>query len=123
MAKKILVVDNEEDLVETLKKRLQTNGYEVLTATNGNEALNQVRQNRPDLIVLDVMMPGMDGVQLAQTLRLEASTKTIPIIFLTALQSKEEEQTVGDRVSGQIILAKPFEAKKLLQQIETIFNS
>ena len=122
MNKRILVVDDEADILVTLQKRLEVKGYNVSTATSGHEALGLIRQARPDLIILDVMMPGMDGTDLAQSLRLDPLTEMIPIIFLTALQTKKDEAAGGPIISGEVVLAKPFEAKKLLSQVESLLG-
>ena len=122
MTKKILVVDDEEDILVILQSRLLYRGYEVLTATTGVRALEIIQLVRPDLIILDIMMPRMDGIQLSETLRQKDSTKMIPIIFLTALQKKEDEKTNGPFVSGRIIFAKPFDTQKLLHQVELLLG-
>ena len=123
MTKKILVVDDEEDIVATLRSRLLSRGYEVLTATNGSKALELVHHHHPDLIILDIMMPQMDGTQLSFALRLDDTTKKIPIIFLTALQKKEDEKTNGPFVSDQIVFAKPFDARQLLGQVDVLLRT
>ena len=115
MAKKILVVDDEVDILLALQKRLESHGYEVLTATSSHEALEIVRQIKPDLIILDMMMPVMDGMQFSKILRSEAATQSIPIIFLTALESKDQE-------GGEIIFSKPFDSQKLLERIEALIG-
>ena len=122
MTNRILLVDDEPDIVVTLKKRLECNGYEVLTADRGNEAIDIARRMRPDLIILDIMMPGMDGTQVSQALRQERMTKQIPIIFLTALQTKEGERMSGNFIANEIIFAKPYDPKQLLHQIESVLD-
>ena len=122
MPKKILLVDDEEDIIETLTKRLRSRGYDVSAAANGREALESIRRDRPDLIILDMMMPVMDGRQLSQVLRQNSSTGSIPIIYLTALQKKEDEVSCGNSIAGQIIFAKPFDAYFLLSQVENLLT-
>ena len=123
MHNRILLVDDEPDIVLTLKRRLEANGYEVLTASKGSEAIEMVRRDRPDLILLDILMPDMDGTQVSHAIRQEPETRSIPIIFLTALQTKRDESERGQMVGNELIFAKPFDSKKLLSQIESIFNS
>jgi len=117
MAKKILVVDDEPDIVKVLVARLKEHGYATIIASDGHQALAQAQENQPDLIILDIMMPGMDGPEAAQRLKEDPKTQDIPIIFLSALQTKSEEQSEGDRVGGNVILSKPFDLDVLLAKI------
>jgi CheY-like chemotaxis protein len=118
MPTKILVVDDEPDIVKVLVARLKEKGYETITALDGSQALVQAERYRPDLIILDIMMPGMDGTEAAQKLRDNPPTKDIPIIFLSALKTKTDGQREGDRIGRNIILAKPFEIDILLAKIK-----
>lgn len=116
MAKRILVVDDETYIVEILTFNLQREGYEVLTAANGREGLALARTEKPDLILLDIMMPEMDGFAVCEELRKE--DKLTPIIMLTA---REEE---ADRVSGLELgaddyVSKPFSVKELMARVKT----
>jgi DNA-binding response OmpR family regulator len=122
MPQKILVVDDEPDIVKVLVARLKEHGYETTTASDGNQALVQAEQYQPDLIILDIMMPGMDGTEAAQKLRENPKTQDIPIIFLSALQTKKEEQKEGERIGGNVILAKPFETDILLAKIREMIS-
>ena len=122
MAKKILIVDDEPDIIKVLARRLQEQSYEVSTALDANEALLKIRQGAPDLIILDIMMPGTSGNEFAQRLKNDKSTSKIPIIFLSALQTKEEEQKQGGFVGGNVILAKPYEIQFLIAKIEEMTN-
>ncbi len=117
MPKKILVVDDEEDMVTILRRRLKHYGYETACARDGKEALRVIKEERFDLIILDIMMPVMDGAQLALILRGDPTTKNIPLIFLTALQAKGERTGYGVPES-EIIFAKPFDIKELVSKIE-----
>ena len=123
MPEKILVVDDEPDIVKVLVARLKEQGYETITALDGNQALVQAEQHQPDLIILDIMMPGMDGTEAAQKLRENPKTRGIPIIFLSALQTKTEEQNEGEKIGGNVILAKPFEINILLTKIREMTTS
>jgi len=122
MAKKILVVDDEPDIVKVLVARLKEQGYAIATAFDGNQAVVQAEQYQPDLIILDIMMPGMDGTEAAQKLKENPKTERIPIIFLSALQTKTEEKKGGDRIGGNVILAKPFEMNILLGKIREMIS-
>ncbi len=122
MAKKILVVDDDEQLVEMMKIRLEANNYEVITACDGNEGLQQAKENKPDLIILDIVMPRMDGNVMATALKEDAETAEIPIIFLTCLASGIADPADSSIISASnIVLAKPFEADKLLSVINGFF--
>lgn len=113
---KILVVDDVSSNVLLLKALLGREHYQIVTAMNGPDALGMVRAEKPDLILLDVMMPGMDGFQVAETLRGEEEVKDIPIIFLTAL---DDAQSVvkGFKLGGSDFISKPFKKEELLVRI------
>lgn len=88
MAKrKILVVDDEADFVEMVKLRLQVNNYDVVTASNGKEALEKVKSEKPDAVILDILMPGMDGIDVLKKIR--QMNKTLPVFMLTAFSNEE----------------------------------
>ena len=116
MAKKILVVDDEKNILEILKVKLENVGYVVLTAENGRDAIAKAKTQKPDLITLDIIMPDIDGAEVAETLKHDPETKDIPIIFLTCLVTKgEEEKHVK---GGRYFMAKPYEADDLLRAIK-----
>lgn len=117
MSKNILIVDDEPDIVRVLALRLIDCGFEVQISYNGQDALTRISQNLPDLIILDIMMPEMSGTELAEKLKDDKKTAQIPIIFLTALQSKEEEQKHGALIGKNIILAKPYDINHLIAEI------
>ena len=114
---KILVIDDEKDVVKVLVARLTEQGYEVSFAFNGEGAFIEIERNKPDLIILDIMLPGMGGNEIAGKLREKPATRKIPIIFLSALQRKEEEKEQDGIVGGNVILAKPFDLDVLLKKI------
>ena len=116
--KTVLIVDDEGDVLMMLQKGLKAEGYRVLTADNGRDALTIAQKRRPDAIVLDVMLPDMDGGLVANELAEIQQTKDIPIIFLTALISKKEEKRYGQMVGSHPTLAKPYEIHDLVEQIE-----
>lgn len=118
MAKRILVVDDEPELVEMLKFRLETSGYVVVTAFNGKEGLEKAKKEKPDLIILDIIMPEMDGTAMAQALKEDAETRDIPIIFLTCLVEKGEVKQGSRMIGSNLFIAKPFEAEELLSMVE-----
>jgi len=118
MAKKILIVDDEKDVLTVLQTRLSSAGYEVIKANNGNDAIAAAKSESPDLIVLDIMMPGMDGSQTSQVLKNDPQTKKIPIIFLTCLVTKEEEAKEIPSIEGECFLAKPYDSNELIRKIK-----
>ena len=116
--KKILIVDDEKDILLVLGKRLTAEGYTVITVDNGYDAVTLAKSKSPDLILLDILMPGMEGGEVAEKLKDCPETKNIPVIFLTALLSKAEEYKGNHLVAGNITLAKPIDAEELLTQIK-----
>ncbi len=118
--KKILIVDDERDVLSVLEKGLAGKGYLIITADNGEDAVMLAKSERPDLIILDLLMPGMDGTEVATKLKEHQQTKDIPVIFLTALLSKIEEEKYGQMIDGNIIFAKPFDSEELLTQIKKL---
>ena len=117
--KKILIVDDEEDILKALEIRLSKAGYQVLKAINGEQAIITAQTQRPHLIILDIIMPGMKGTEVASILREDERTKSIPIIFLTCIYNKEDEEARGHISGTQFFIAKPFDNKELLRIIET----
>lgn len=115
--RKILVVDDEEDVLKVLGKRLSNAGYQVITAKDGEEAIKKAWQELPDLILLDIFLPDIDGGGVAQQLKEKASTKNIPIIFLSCLYTKDDEKREGHLRGGNFFVAKPFEFNELLNII------
>ncbi|MBI4549779.1 MAG: diguanylate cyclase [Candidatus Omnitrophica bacterium] len=116
---KILVVDDEPDLVLILTKRISEAGYEVVCAENGIQALSAIKNSPPDLIVLDIMMPGMGGLELKRILNEDPTTADIPVIFLSA-KAQVENKVEGLRLKADDYMTKPFEAPELLVRIESI---
>ena len=119
MAKKILLIDDEPELVEMVKMRLETNGYEVIIAYDGQEALEKARKEKPDLIILDLILPKLDGYQVCRMLKFDRTTSKIPIIMLTALSQKEDREW-GKRVNADAYITKPFESEELMEKIKEL---
>jgi len=118
MAEKILVVDDEISLQETLAYNLKKQGYEVQTTGDGTEALELARELEPDLIILDVMLPGLDGFEVCRILRKEMST---PVLMLTA-RDDEIDRVVGLEVGADDYLAKPFSMRELLARVKAMLR-
>lgn len=121
MARKILVVDDEAVLVETIAYNLEQSGYRVTTASDGNSALQAARTEHPDLIILDIMLPGMDGLEVCRQLRRESSTATTPIIMLTA-KGDEIDKVVGLEVGADDYVTKPFGRRELLARVRALLR-
>jgi len=116
MRKKILVVDDEPDILMLLGKSLTKAGYFVLKAQSAKEAIAIAKKELPNLILLDIVMPGIDGAKAAEILRNDPLTKDIPVIFLTCLFTKEEEKK-GHAHAGRYFVAKPYDPDELLRII------
>ncbi|MCM8813683.1 MAG: response regulator [Candidatus Omnitrophica bacterium] len=114
----ILLVDDEADVRKVLGQRLRTAGYQVIEAADGVAAVQAARQHVPNLILLDVVMPGIDGATVAQTLHDDPLTQGIPVIFLTALFTKQEEAAEGHCIGEGIFVAKPYDSRELLRLIQ-----
>jgi two-component system alkaline phosphatase synthesis response regulator PhoP len=117
-AKKILVVDDDAKIVELVKLYLIREGYTVLTAYEGNEALKIARESQPDLAILDIMLPGMDGLEICRILRAESR---IPIILLTA-KTTENDKIAGLDIGADDYVSKPFSPKELVARVRAVFR-
>jgi len=121
MRKKILVVDDDADLVELISFNLKQAGYAIGTANDGVDALKKARSLQPDLIVLDIMMPELDGFAVCEILRRDAATASIPIMMLTALSS-ELGRMAGLGSGASDFVTKPFSPRILVQRIENLLQ-
>lgn len=120
MAKKrILIVDDEPQLVELVKMRLEANNYEIIVAYDGLEGLETARREVPDLILLDLMLPKMDGYKVCRTLKFDKRYRQIPIIIFTA-RARESDEKMGKEVGADAYVVKPFEPGKLLGKIKEL---
>lgn len=116
----ILLIDDEAQMLTLLADILEVRGYSVITADNGTDGYNLATSKRPDIIILDLAMPDVDGGQVAQQLREAPQTEHIPIIFLTGLLSKDIEANNKHLVGGNIMFAKPCDFDDLTNQIEKL---
>ena len=122
MAKgRILVVDDEIYIVHILDFSLGMEGYEVITALDGEQALEKARAEKPDLIVLDIMMPKLDGYETCKILKAEPDTKDIPVILLSA-KGRNVDQKIGFEVGADDYITKPFSPRKLVERINAILG-
>jgi two-component system alkaline phosphatase synthesis response regulator PhoP len=120
-AKKILVVDDEVDLVETVRFPLEMEGYHVLVSYNGEDALNQARKENPDLILLDLMLPKLDGYKVCRLLKFDDRYKHIPILMLTA-KTQERDKILGIETGANEYITKPFEMDDLLKKVKAYLS-
>ncbi|MBX5455948.1 MAG: response regulator transcription factor [Thermogemmatispora sp.] len=118
---KILVVDDEEVLVEAIAYSLEQEGYQVLTALDGRAALELARRERPQLIILDIMLPEIDGLEVCRQLRREPATATTPIMLLTA-RGEEIDRVVGLEVGADDYVTKPFGRRELLARVRALLR-
>jgi CheY-like chemotaxis protein len=117
----LLIVDDEVDLRKVIEKRLKMAGYDVLLAGDGRSGIEIAAREKPDLIIMDVMMPGMSGFEATETLRSRLETAVIPIVMLTAKQDKESELR-GIKAGADDYLTKPFDKEKLLARIDMLLR-
>ena len=113
MKKTVLIADDEADIVETLQFMLESDGFEVLTAYDGEEALNIARKAIPDAILLDVMMPKINGYKVSRLLKFDKKFQDIPILMITA-RTQEEDKLIGEETGADEYITKPFEVSNVI---------
>jgi two-component system phosphate regulon response regulator PhoB len=118
---KVLVVDDEKDIVSLLRYHLEKAGFQCVEAMDGASALRCVREQRPDLLILDLMLPGMDGLEICRWLRREASTARLPILILTA-KAEEVDRVVGLELGADDYVVKPFSPRELIARVRAILR-
>ena len=119
--KKILIIEDEPDQIMVLKERLEANGYDSVSALDGNEGLMKILLEKPDLILLDIIMPGMDGYEVCNRIRQAPGTKNIPVIVISAAGAKELEKNCF-AVGANECIRKPYEAADLLLKIKALLK-
>jgi two-component system alkaline phosphatase synthesis response regulator PhoP len=121
MAKKILVVDDEEDIRISVGEMLKVNGYKVTTAEDGRDCINKLKKEIPDLVILDIMMPGMSGWDVAAKIKENSQWSSIPIVFLTA---KGDDMSIGvGHLASEDYIVKPFNIIELKESIDRILKN
>ena len=118
---KILVVDDEEDILELVRYNLEREGYRIIGASSGEEAMEKVSHESPDLIVLDLMLPGIDGLEVARRLRKDENSHTIPIVMLTA-KGEESDIVTGLELGADDYVTKPFSPRVLVARIKAVLR-
>jgi len=119
--KKILIVDDEEDMVNMLRFRLEANNYEVVSAFDGHEGLNKARSLNPDLIILDLMLPKLDGHRVCGMLKFDKKHKHIPIIMFTSRSHKKDEE-LSREMGAEAYIIKPFDVEVLMEKIKELLG-
>jgi two-component system, OmpR family, alkaline phosphatase synthesis response regulator PhoP len=117
----ILVIDDEADLIELVRYNAQREGFDVIAATNGHSGITLAKQRKADLIVLDVMMPGMDGLDVCRELRRDPDTRGTPVIMLTA-RAAESDRVVGLELGADDYLTKPFSPRELMARVKAVLR-
>ena len=121
MAVRVLVVDDEPDIVELVRYHLEKAGIECVHAADGGTALRLVRECRPDVLILDLMLPGMDGLEVCRALRRDPATARLPIIMLTA-KAEEVDRVVGLEVGADDYVVKPFSPRELVARVGALLR-
>ena len=121
MNERILVVDDNADSVTIMRTILESHGYQVIAAGNGAEALEQVRKEKPDVVLLDVMMPQMSGMEVLQQIKEEAATGRLPVILVTA-RTRDDDVLSGYQFGADYYITKPFTPKQLLYGINLVLG-
>ena len=122
MAKKILLVDDEPNIVLLLETRLKANGFQVVSAADGLAALEAVKKEKPDLIILDLMLPKMDGYKVCGLLKKDTRFAKIPILIFTA-RAQAEDIKLGQELGADAYIVKPFDPKTLLEKIQELIGA
>jgi len=117
----ILVIDDEKDLIELVRYNLEKEGFDVIAATDGQSGLEVIRKHRPDLVVLDLMMPGLDGLQVCQRLRADPRSGRIPVIMLTA-KATEADRIVGLELGADDYITKPFSPREVVARVKAVLR-
>jgi twitching motility two-component system response regulator PilG len=118
---RILIVEDEESLLKLESILLTSRGYHVRGVTDGASALNEIAENRPDLVLLDIMMPGIDGFEVCRRIKEDPMTKSIPVVMLTAKKSSMD-QARGVQVGADAYITKPFKSVKIIEVIEGLLK-
>ena len=117
----ILVVDDEEDILELVRHHVEREGYETICVETGEEAMREVRSERPDLIVLDLLLPGLDGLEVCRRLKGDPETARIPIVMLTA-KGEESDIVAGLELGADDYITKPFSPKVLMARVRAVLR-
>lgn len=115
----VMIVDDSAIELENLKSIVTTAGYQVVTATNGDDAFNKAKQSRPDVILMDVVMDGTDGFEACRNIRAESSTRDIPVVFVTS-KNQKADRVWGELQGGKGMISKPYTKEQILETLKTL---
>src|SRR4030043_392052 len=121
MKEKILIVEDEKDIVKMLEYNLKKEGLRTLSAYDGEYGLDLATREHPDLIILDLMLPGMDGLEVCKALKKESKTSSIPVIMLTA-KTQESDKVIGLELGADDYVTKPFSPRELIARIKAVLR-
>ncbi len=121
MADKVLIIDDEEHIAELIRYNLEAAGYKTVVANNGIDGLSRAREEEPDLVLLDLMLPGIDGLEVCKRLRAEEKTRNVPIIMLTA-KSEEIDKILGLELGADDYITKPFSVRELTARVKALLR-
>lgn len=118
---RILIVDDEPDAIELIKFNMEESGYHIVTASNGRKALDEIKKDAPDLVVLDLMLPEVDGIEVCKIIRRNAETSDLPIIMLTA-KAAEIDRVLGLELGADDYMTKPFSPRELILRVKNLLK-
>ncbi|MBU1356323.1 MAG: response regulator [Candidatus Edwardsbacteria bacterium] len=121
MAKKIMVVDDEPYIARVIKFKLEQEGYTVISANDGQSGLQKIKEEKPDMVLLDVMMPGLSGYEVCQKIREDAELAGIPVVILTA-KGQERDREQGLTMGASDYITKPFSPNRLLELVKSMIG-
>lgn len=121
MKENILIVEDEKDIAEMIRYNLEKEGYKVSVASKGSMALELLEENSPDLVILDIMLPDIDGFEVCRKMRSEPATSAVPVIFLSA-KSQEMDKVVGLELGADDYMTKPFSPRELIARIKAVLR-
>lgn len=121
MAKKIMVVDDEPYIARVIKFKLEQEGYTVISANDGQSGLQKIKEEKPDLVLLDVMMPGLSGYEVCQKIKEDAELAGIPVVILTA-KGQERDREQGLTMGASDYITKPFSPNRLLELVKSMIG-
>lgn len=121
MKETILIVEDEKDIVKMLEYNLKKEGFKTLSVRNGEAALDSARSSHPDMVILDLMLPGIDGLEVCKTIKRDSKTASIPVIMLTA-KSQESDKVVGLELGADDYMTKPFSPRELIARIKAVLR-
>jgi DNA-binding response OmpR family regulator len=121
MKEKVLIVEDDKDIVKILEYNLNKDGFRALTCRNGEDAIDLVKKEKPEIVILDLMLPGMDGLEVCKVLKKDEKTTSIPIVMLTA-KTQESDKIVGLELGADDYITKPFSPRELIARIKAVLR-